>query len=607
MSLRPQVAQWFEVVVPRNDLETTLEALSRHGTVQFEARAAELAPAEHAELSTVLDRFHAIHNAYASLLPEPIYTHHCCTTTSLQTAAASSVERLEHWQRVYRTELEQWRQLGAWRASLATWRTRLDRLGPVDVDLGRLGASDTFRGVLVEPAAVKQDATRDWDAEGLWIPGRDPSEPLWLGLLPQEQFTATCAAVARAGGRCHPLPQTLHGTPEGMATELARQEESAQRQLNRQAAALRDGARQLGLDQAIGVLRRIEWLLPQARVIDCDDSVCWITGWSRDGDPEVMRQRVAAEGVQAEIHYPEAPSDRIPPTRLDNPGWAKAFEPIVAAFGYPGRDETDPSRFVAVLGPLMFGYMFGDVGHGLILALVGWWLRRRHRAGNLILAGGVGSVGFGFLYGEVFGVEGMIPALWVHPLDAPLLVLLTPLAFGVAVIHLGLALGLVESCWRAREEPKRWVGDLAQLVVYWSVLLAFVDWRFLALAPLGASLCIVRQWLNHRRIGVVLGSLGALVEGTYQLAINTLSFIRVGAFALAHAGLSVAVLWLADDAPGTMGHIVVFVLGNVLILTLEVLVVTVQTTRLLLFEFFTRFFTGSGRRFQPAPLPPTVR
>jgi hypothetical protein len=76
---------------------------------------------------------------------------------------------------------------------------------------------------------------------------------------------------------------------------------------------------------------------------------------------------------------------------------------------------------------------------------------------------------------------------------------------------------------------------------------------------------------------------------------NTLSFARVGAFALAHAGLSSAVVALAHAAGGTFGFILVLVIGNVVILALEGLVVSVQTTRLVLFEFFARFFQAEGR------------
>jgi V/A-type H+-transporting ATPase subunit I len=110
------------------------------------------------------------------------------------------------------------------------------------------------------------------------------------------------------------------------------------------------------------------------------------------------------------------------------------------------------------------------------------------------------------------------------------------------------------------------------------------------------------------RLRAALAGLGELVEKTLQVLINTLSFARVGAFALAHAGLASAVVALAEAAGHGIGFVVVLVLGNVLIIAIEGLIVSIQTTRLVLFEFFTRFFSPEGRAFRPlAPPPVTVK
>ena len=87
-----------------------------------------------------------------------------------------------------------------------------------------------------------------------------------------------------------------------------------------------------------------------------------------------------------------------------------------------------------------------------------------------------------------------------------------------------------------------------------------------------------------------------------QLGVNTVSFVRVGAFALAHAGLCVAVVGIAEAAGAAYWP--VLVLGNAAIVALEGLVVGIQTTRLILFEFFIRFLSARGRPFEPL-LPPS--
>jgi V/A-type H+/Na+-transporting ATPase subunit I len=91
-----------------------------------------------------------------------------------------------------------------------------------------------------------------------------------------------------------------------------------------------------------------------------------------------------------------------------------------------------------------------------------------------------------------------------------------------------------------------------------------------------------------------------------QIAVNTVSFVRVGAFALAHAGLSAAVIGMAAATGGGIGWLLVMILGNALVIALEGLIVSIQTTRLLLFEFFIRFLTAEGRQLRPLTGPGTA-
>jgi len=109
---------------------------------------------------------------------------------------------------------------------------------------------------------------------------------------------------------------------------------------------------------------------------------------------------------------------------------------------------------------------------------------------------------------------------------------------------------------------------------------------------------------KRERFSTLAAATAEFVEQTLRLLVNTVSFARIGAFTLAHAALSVAVLEMAS-ASGRYGYWIVLVLGNVLIIALEGLVATIQTTRLLLFEFFIRFLTGAGREFKPLT-PPVI-
>jgi len=102
---------------------------------------------------------------------------------------------------------------------------------------------------------------------------------------------------------------------------------------------------------------------------------------------------------------------------------------------------------------------------------------------------------------------------------------------------------------------------------------------------------------------VLAAALGELLQSTFELLLNTLSFARVGAFALAHAALESAIVIIAGDLSSTAAAALVLVVGNLLVILVEGMVVSVQTTRLVLYEFFVRFFEGGGRALKPVAAP----
>jgi V/A-type H+-transporting ATPase subunit I len=174
------------------------------------------------------------------------------------------------------------------------------------------------------------------------------------------------------------------------------------------------------------------------------------------------------------------------------------------------------------------------------------------------------------------------------------------------VLSVGILLHAVETCWQGKGGSEG-VADAAQLVVYWGVLLALLDPRFAWLCAIGAILCITNRLWRERSALALLAGIGHQVESTFSLLLNTLSFARLGAFALAHAALETAIIAIADEVPSAAAAVVIVTLGNLLVILLEGVVVSVQTTRLVLFEFFARFFEGKGRQFRPVALPPAGR
>lgn len=359
---------------------------------------------------------------------------------------------------------------------------------------------------------------------------------------------------------------------------------------------------------ALGHLRRAAWLAEHLGDISASHYMVRLRGWSRDSDGAAMVRALDEAGIPFALAMPQPPPGRRPPSLSANPPWARPFELFGSLVGTPGRDEADPSVIVALFAPLMFGYMFGDVGHGATLVAAGLALKKRFPGTALMIWGGAWAMVFGLLFGAVFGREDVVPALWLHPVAEPLPVLFVPLAFGAMLLLLSMLLNALEHAWSGRFGE--WLlnqSGLAAAVVLAGVSLQTPGSSTVMFPAIVALLVLQYAGIvfANRRQGPVafVGALGELAESLLQLVVNTLSFIRVGAFALAHAGLSLAVVSLADSTGNLIVYGLVMLIGNALIVAIEGLVASIQTTRLVLFEFFNRFFTAGGRPFQPLAPP----
>jgi V/A-type H+-transporting ATPase subunit I len=272
--------------------------------------------------------------------------------------------------------------------------------------------------------------------------------------------------------------------------------------------------------------------------------------------------------------------------------------------GTPSAGEADPSPLVAVIAPLMFGFMFGDLGQGGVLLLAGLLLHKRYPTLRLLIPGGLMAMVFGVLFGSVFANEQLIPALWLHPIEAPLPVLTVSLAMGASVLCLGLALDALQAHWNGR--AVLWWQTRAGLTLSYVSALAALQWTgMIWLCFAGFVWFVIGHGLaaETAKLQQAGSAIAEFAETTLQLLVNTVSFVRVGAFALAHSGLSMAIAGIAEAFESMSATLLVFVIGNLFVLTLEALVVGIQATRLVLFEFFIRFLRAEGRAFHPL-VPP---
>jgi V/A-type H+-transporting ATPase subunit I len=373
-----------------------------------------------------------------------------------------------------------------------------------------------------------------------------------------------------------------------------------------------------------------------------------ISGWVPAESAPALREAVLAATehravieIQRPDDLPEARSGALKiPILYRNPLLLRPFQGLLELYGTPKYRELEPTAFLAASFLLMFGLMFGDVGHGAVLFSAGYYVFRYVPRfldyGILLMEAGAASAVFGFLYGSLFGLQGMLPVLWLEPIrDLPRFMGIA-LAFGAFLITVGLALNIVNS-WRLGERRSAIWGThgLFGAFLYWTCVALAVrallprgpivpGWLLALLGGGAVALLLLRRPLLRRldpvrvrpagipaapRWLTALESSVEIVDALFSYVANTISFVRIAAFAAVHAGVFVAMFSVADSLSqfrfGGVLSIVALVGGNVVLILLEGLTVSVQVLRLEYYEFFSKFFRGGGETYRPLMLRPS--
>jgi V/A-type H+-transporting ATPase subunit I len=411
---------------------------------------------------------------------------------------------------------------------------------------------------------------------------------------------------------------------------------------------------------AVDALRRLERAHPQAEKApprlaeaDCDvdelereaqrDLLAGEIELQRRSDAAVRRGRYAA--LLARVPTPEVPAlrERLapvgataielrrpklvePPTLLRPPRPARAFRPLVDTYGSSRYPDLDPTPFAAATFVFMFGMMFGDAGDGLVLAALGLWLRasRSERFARLRplwpfpVACGLAATVFGVLYGEAFGPTGIVPTLWLAPLDDPVRLLAVAVGIGALLLAGGYAMGIVnrrrESGTRAALLAPSGVAGLSvfagagvlALGAYLNAEAAVLGGAAIVVA--GAALLFVGFATEGGAGSAAAQAIIEVFDAVVRVGANLISFTRLAAFGLMHAALGAVILdgarglW-ASGAAGRVAAVAVFGVGHVGAFALEALVAGVQAMRLEYYELFSRLFAGEGEPFRPWRVP----
>ena len=600
MTLRPVSASWFELLTSREELGAALDCLAATGSVQLEAYSRSEQRLALPDLRTTLADYETMARRYGHYWPRAAVLRHAPEHDLLE-APRAALDRVRAWSKAADpliAELEELAQSAEDTALLAQLLVvsggglaRLDqvaRAGPVLAGRAYL-LPEGGPPQALPPNVLMQRVVLD-------------SRLFLLAVGPADEIATLDQALAARKARVIPLPDDLPADPAELGRHLESRRASIEARGKAARAELDALSEQQGIAAALGELALAAWLVTHVPELPVTEHFAWITGWCADADDARLRAALDARNLHYLLRFTPAPTDAVPPSVMRNPAWARPFEVFGRLMGVPGTSEADPSMLLALVAPLMFGFMFGDVVQGLVLALLGYMVRDRLPALRLLIPGGLVAVAFGFAFGSVFAREDVIPPLWVHPLGEPLTVLGTALGFGVVVILLGLLLNALQFHWRG--ELPRWLATEAGLLVaYVGIVGTVYDARLLWALPAGILWMLLGSALvaPGDRLGSLGHAAGESLERMLQLGVNTVSFVRVGAFALAHAGLSTAVVGIAEAAGAAYWP--VLVIGNAAIIALEGLVVCIQTTRLILFEFFIRFLAAKGRPFEPLQPP----
>lgn len=604
MTLRPQQVHWFEAEVPREQTVYALEILANSGSVQLETREHRALPCVRGDLiRRQLSQLDKLIKRHQKDLPPTIEGSEKkferpeqIAEEALNKVRAWSIELLEIKQQIKRLELE--------RNKLRLFHECLVAIGNDAEGLDAVGhATDLlYKHIFACPQGqINTVKLENGVFERVY---RGEHHDFWLiiGMSDREEVLEGAAVLLQCMQVA--IPDWLPKDPD----EQWRLLEKRLKNLNDQLVTLESRLSQLQSDKGIGACLGSAQLLRWYSNISIDQtpdhSGCQLAGWTTAVNPDELVENLLAAGIKAKLVFVPPRGELKPPVNLESSRWDRDFGVFVKLLGTPGRYEIDPTPLVAVIVPLLFGFMFPDLGHGLVLALAGGLLSRRHKAAIILVPCGLVAAFFGLLFGEVFGIHDLIASPIGSPMDHPLQILIATVLVGVSLIMLGLVFSGIEAWWRG--ETGRWMLEEAPIItLYLSAALTLVyqpAWiaSILSLAWYLVGM-VVLSW--HEESKHILARIGRLIESSFQLVVATFSFLRVGAFALAHAGFSIVVLELVKQVDTQFLQVVIFVLGHVFIIIVEGAIVMIQTTRLVLFEFFMRFLRFEGRIYTPLESP----
>ncbi len=437
------------------------------------------------------------------------------------------------------------------------------------------------------------------------------------------------------------IPSECEGTPEESyqkilqeikhkETELADLDKKMQELLKEDGPKLLQAKQQLEMLSENFDVRKLA-----AKVEHTNDEYYILCGWMAAKDVKKLQKEIRTDDdvVLVVENIDDEDKNIVPPTKLKNPKLFKPYEMYVEMYGLPNYREIDPTMFIALTYSFIFGAMYGDWGQGLCLLIGGFLLYHfKHiRLAGIISCAGLFSTIFGFLFGSFFGFEDEpFHAIWLLPKEDKMVlpgigsintVLVCAIVFGMFLILVSMILNIINSKRLGDKEAMLFgTNSIAGFVFYLGVTIAVFTAFGAGNLKIGTLFILIffviplilmffkepiTNKMNQKKELIEGGTGMFFVQGFFEMFetmlsffSNTLSFVRIGAFAVSHAAMMQVVLMLAGVEAGNPNWVVV-VLGNLFVMGMEGLIVGIQVLRLEYYEMFSRFYHGDGREFKP--------
>ena len=643
-----------ELMVLKNDIDTVVEFLGKRGNFQFQDKRAVSTPSEKAAENPDGDSFNAL-QAARIYLNSADFTQEDLLLAKRPDEAARAVAQklLADVDALKACELKQGAEVKRVSDALTEARafanlkvpySELEHLSFLSLRIGR-----------IDPAAYGEIQAAIGERAVIVALGEDRSR-IMAASSKKGRF-ALDTELKKFGFVQLEIPKDFKGIPDDVLESLAAEEKQAQ-----EALRLIEEEKHNMAETHDAILRTLlasfslsAQITAAKNRLQATSLVYRITGWIPESDSHSMMTdlgKLTEDRVAIRIYQPlEVPSvlsgEEKVPVRLKHGKLVGAFERMIFSYGSPLYGSIDPTPFVAVFFTLLFGIMFGDAGQGLIFLLAGILMAKKvinvggwNKFAPIFMAIGVSSMIMGVLTGEFFATESVLEpvAHWITGLfgtpRAPILNLSpvsknyidaifgifgVTIGIGFVINSIGLVINMVNNL-SAKRYGKAFFGKtgLSGALFFWYVVIFAIRIAALHQSPLVADWVVIallvffsafgepferlvdgeRPVLENGVGAMVIGGVVEIIELVSTYLSCSISFVRVGAFALAHAVLGFIINMMTETVGG-VGGILVLVAGNAIVVVLEGMIVAIQVIRLQYYEFFSKFFNETGREFKP--------